>query len=441
MKPVTLPSNVPGPVVEEALRPAAPRLRVVYLVSLFPCWSETFIVREIRELIDRGVDVRVVSLKQASERMVQTDAAALLPRVIFPARGVGAVLAPLGEIARDPLRACVDLARLTKGLAPRPATLAKSLIVWWRALALAPRIRRIAPDHLHSHWATYPSTAALALADRLGVPWSFTAHAHDVFLEDHLLAIKIGNAAFAVTISQFNVCFLRERLGGTVDHKAFNRLRVIHCGVRLADFPFEARKRSANLLLAIGRLDEIKGFEHLIDACSELRARGISFECTIIGEGPLRSRLEAQIARLGLAGKVHLPGARRQEQVRTALCDASVFVLPSVVTTRGDRDGIPVALMEAMASGCPVVATTVSGIPELVENGTSGLLAAPADAKALGDSIAAMLQDPERAAGMALRARARVEADFDVRIEARRLLDAFEQARQDRWRTTRAGRP
>lgn len=396
-------------------------MRVVYFVSLFPCWSETFIVREIHELLKRGVDVRIVSLKPASEKMVQSDAAALLDRVMYPPTGLTAAARVLKALLAHPLRSVSELWGLLGSLATHPEALAKSIVVWWRALAMLPDIQDVVPHHLHAHWATYPSTAAMIVAGRTGIPFSFTAHAHDIFLEDHLLLAKMRRAAFGVTISDFNRRYLAER----VSPIALERMRIVHCGVSPSGYAFQPEGRKPGLVMSVGRLDHIKGFPHLIEACRLLVERGVAFECVVIGDGPLRASLEAQIASAGLGGHVRLLGACRQEQVREYLHASSVFALPSVVTERGDRDGIPVALMEAMACGTPVVSTTVSGIPELVEHGVSGLLAAPGDAAALADCIERALTEPDAARAMARRARQKVEADFDVSIESGKLHAAF----------------
>jgi colanic acid/amylovoran biosynthesis glycosyltransferase len=396
-------------------------MRVLYFVSLFPCWSETFIVREINELIKLGVDVRIVSLKHPVEKLVQSDAKALLDRVLYPRTGLGSVLGALAQCFANPWLVLSELARLVAGLAGHPAALGKTLVVWWRTLALIDTIRQVRPEHLHAHWATYPSTAAMLCSRRIGVPFSFTAHAHDIFLEDHYVADKMRLAAFGVTISEFN----RKYLAANVSPIAMERMRIVHCGVSPRDFVFAPSARKPGLLLAVGRLDEIKGFRHLIDACQILASRGVDFQCNVIGDGPLRPELEQRIAGAFLSGKVTLLGVRKQEEVRQFLAEASMFVLPSVVTSRGDRDGIPVALMEAMAVGLPVVSTRVSGIPELVEHGISGLLAEPGDAKNLADCIEQMLVSPETAQRMAVRARQQVEHDFDIAIEARKLHQAF----------------
>lgn len=403
-------------------------MRVIYLVSLFPCWSETFIVREIHALRRKGVDVRIVSLKHPSEKLVQSDAAALQSLVLYPPGLLASAKTVLKTVLRHPWRELATVFGLVRGFRGMHEALLKSLVVWWRTLALAPAVRALQPDHLHAHWATYPSTAAWMLSSRIGVPFSFTSHAHDIFLEDHLLAQKFADAAFGVTISAFNRRYLVERVKG-LDPA---HMRIVHCGVVLADFPFRPDGRAPRHLLAVGRLDEIKGFPILIEACAVLARRGVEFSCEIIGEGPLRAVLEAQVAQHGLGERVRLPGVRKQEEVRAALLAATVFVLPSVVTARGDRDGIPVALMEAMAVGTPVVSTRVSGIPELVEHDLTGLLADERDVEGLADALQRLLTEPTLGVRLAQAARARIEAAFEIDDQAQRLLDAIQETRHGR---------
>lgn len=407
-----------------AAAPARSGMRILYVVSLFPCWSETFIVREMTQMIARGADLRILSLRHASETVVQSDAAQLLDRVIYPPSAGRSLAGALRAVATHPVSELAGLARLAAGLWRHPEVLAKSLLVWWRTLGAADAIRAWGPTHIHAHFATYPSTAALALSRRLDVPFSFTAHAHDIFLEDHLLALKMRSAKFSVAISEFNRRFLGERLG----EGATRNTRIVHCGVSLAAFPFCAEGRDPRRILAVGRLDEIKGFPHLVEACARLKARGVAFACDIVGSGPLEGLLKERIAALGLQESVRLLGMRKQEEVRALMQQAGIFALPSVVTRRGDRDGIPVALMEAMASGTPVVSTRVSGIPELVQDGVNGLLAAPADADALCACLERLLEDPSLAAALAVRARATVEREFEIGRESGKLYDAIASA-------------
>lgn len=396
-------------------------LKVLYVVSLFPCWSETFIVREIRALLTRGVDVRILSLRHPFEELVQSDAQELEGRALYPPGFARALLKVVLQVVRRPRASLVPLFQILSGLRTRPVSLAKTLVVWWRALAMADVVSETGAKLIHAHWATYPSTAAMILSRLLGIPFSFTTHAHDMFLEDHLLRQKLERCLFVVTISEFNRRFLADRYG----ERAVARLRVIHCGLPLHEFAYAPDGREEGTLLAVGRLDEVKGFEYLVEACGLLRDRGVDFRCEIVGEGELRERLVARLASLNLSSRVRLLGAQGQEQVRERLHRASVFVLPSVVAADGNMDGIPVALMEAMAVGLPVVTTRVSGIPELVRSGENGLLAAPADAAGLADLVASLLEDRGLRERLAAQARRTIEEEFDVVTEAGKLLESF----------------
>ncbi|MET0290431.1 MAG: glycosyltransferase family 4 protein [Pseudoxanthomonas sp.] len=395
----------------------APSLqRVVYVVSLFPCWSETFIVREIQALIDAGVDVRVLSLKRPSESMVQPEAAALMDRVRHPASLLAALTACMRELLSHPRVVLGSLATVVSGHWRKPAVLAKSLVAWLRGLEQAAWLRRFDPQLVYSHWATYPSTVAWTLGQLLERPFGFTCHAHDIFVEDQLVARKLHDAALAVTISQFNTLWLREH-GAHTDAA----LKVIHCGVDAANTPYVAGGREARTLLTVGRLDPIKGFSTLVSALALLKQRGVAFRCRLVGSGPLEHALRAQVMAHGLEHQIEFTGAQPQHQVREWMNEASVFVMPSEVAVDGNRDGIPVALMEAMATGCAVVSTRVSGIPELVEDGHSGLLVEQRDPLALADAIARLLDDAPLRAHLAQQARVQIERDFDVRTETRRL--------------------
>ena len=402
---------------------AAPR-RIVYVVSLFPCWSETFIVREIASLIAAGVDVLIVSLKPPSETMVQPDAAALLPRVLHPLPTGRALLMRLGAAFAYPRLLARCAATIVRRLWRQPLVLGKSLVTLARAMEHVDRIREFDPEILHAHWGTYPSTAAWMLSQALDKPFGFTCHAHDIFIDNQLLKEKIENAAVPVTISHYNVDWLTRE----VTPRARERLSVVHCGVDLDALPWRRDSRERGLIIGVGRLDPIKGFDVLIDALAALRQAGRTFRCRIIGEGPQRTELEAKIARADLEGYVDLVGARPQAEVRSALYSASIFALPSVIAPDGNRDGIPVALMEAMAAGAPSVSTYVSGIPELIEDDTSGLLVPPGDAAALARALSRLLDDEGVCERLAISARGKIEREFDANREARKLLALFSGA-------------
>ena len=414
--PPDTPERQPAPDKDTSMQ--AP-LRVLYLVSLFPCWSETFIVREIHALARQGVDIRIVSLKPHSEPMVQPDAKVLLDRVIYPPSSpTGSLRAALPQVLKHPVKSVAELWPLVRSLWRRPAELAKSVISWWRTLAVMAEVQRFAPQHLHAHWATYPSTAARILAGRIGRPWSFTGHAHDIFVHDQDLSGKLAQADFSVTISEYN----RRQLSARLPSELHNRLAVIHCGVLPADLPFTAESREPAYIVGVGRLDPIKGFIHLVKACALLQERGIDFRCDIIGDGPLRDELQQAINQAGLSERVRLTGALPQQDVRQRINRATMFVLPSVLLADGNADGIPVALMEAMACGATAISTRVSGIPELIHHEENGLLVSPGDAAELADAMARLLGDAPLRTRLAEAARRTIVQDFDADIEAGKLL-------------------
>lgn len=395
-----------------------PITRVVYIVSLFPCWSETFIVREISALIANGVDVRIISLKPASETMVQADAHALLARVHHPGSHWSGVLAAIHTWASAPIATSRCIAAIVADMWRKPAVLVKSLVALVRGMQHLPWLHEFRPQYIHAHWATYPSTVAWALGKIGGFRFGFTCHAHDIFGDQQLLARKIADADLAVTISQFNVGWLTENSSPI----ARDKLRIVHCGVDLGESGASDVAREPDWVIAVGRLVPIKGFATLIEAMGLLAKRSIRCRCSIVGEGPLRESLQTRIDALGIGDTVRLVGAKPQEEVRSMMARATLFALPCEVAPDGNRDGIPVALMEAMAFGCPVVSAPVSGVPELISDGVDGLLAETANPQALADSIRRLLDDSSLRDKLASAARRKVEIEFDASREARKLL-------------------
>jgi len=398
--------------------------RIVYVVSLFPSLSETFIVREINALIERGVDVRIISLKKPSRELLQTDSAALLDRVRHPQAWVPALRDSWRAFRLNPRAVLRATALILADSWRRPDVALKSLATLFRALQQVPWLQDFDPQLIHAHWATYPSTAAWALGCVLDRPFSFTCHAHDIFIEKQLLARKIREAALAVTISRHNVDWLCTHATPMAEHK----LKVIHCGVDMAHAPWQAQHRDARMMLAVGRLDPVKGFETLIDAVALLQERGIELDCRLVGSGPLDPQLRRRAEERGVASRIEFSGAQTQERIRCWMSTATLFVLPSQVAADGNRDGIPVALMEAMASGCPVISTRVSGIPELIQDDEDGMLVEQRDPAALADAIERLLESSALRERLATRARVRIETEFDSRKEAGRLHQLMREA-------------
>jgi len=291
------------------------------------------------------------------------------------------------------------------------------------AVLLARRLRRDGAQHLHAHFAHVPATIAMYAARMAGIPFSFTAHANDIFVRRGLIHEKTRRSAFTVCISEYNRRFL------TSVGCAPETLRVVHCGVDLKKCPHSPiRTRTGPFtILAVGRLIEKKGFHVLLDAAARLRAQGRCFRCVIVGSGPQEGVLRAQATRLALDGAVEWRGGLPQEEVVRLFGEADAFALPCVRDKQGDQDGIPVVLMEAMARGTPVVATSISGLPELIVDGVSGLLAHPNDPAALAECLVRLMDHPALAQRLAHAARLAVEREFNASTNAAALLDLIKR--------------
>jgi glycosyltransferase involved in cell wall biosynthesis len=248
-----------------------------------------------------------------------------------------------------------------------------------------------------------------------------TVHAHDLYVERPMLAEKAAGAAFIVTISDFN----RRLLRGVLGPRTAERVSVVRCGVDTSRFAPAADRppRRVPLVACVGSLEEYKGHRYLLEACARLKHDGVRCRVVCVGGGRLRGELQRQLRSLRLHGMVRFVGPADHEQVRRLLASASAFVLPSIVTQTGKMEGIPVALMEAMSMEVPVVATRISGIPELVEEGRTGLLVPPRDPLALARALIAILRSRDLSEHLGRAARTHILCDYDLRVNTARLLD------------------
>lgn len=399
--------------------------RLAYVVSRFPLLTETFIVHEVIALRSIGWPVDMFAMRHEPQTVVHAEARQLESGVHFP-RGRLVLTRAIAEFKQHPELWARLVRMIVPGAARSPAVLGKSMLVLPLAAAWAEQMRRLGVRHVHAHFGSYPALAALVAASLQDIGFSFTVHAHDLFADNALLAEKVHAAKFVVTISEFN----RARLAALLQPGDERRIRVIRCGVDLTAFQFRPRvpPTADRTVLSVAALREYKGLARLIEACAMLRgtAPDQRFVCYIVGEGPERTALETQIRAAGLGDWVKLLGAREQPAIRSLLEQSDTFVLPSVVAHNRYMDGIPVALMEAMASGVPVVASDLSGIPELVRDEDTGLLVPPGNAEALHHAILRCWHEPRAAAARALRAHALVAREFDVQQNTAQLADEFD---------------
>jgi glycosyltransferase involved in cell wall biosynthesis len=340
--------------------------RVAYVVNTFPKLSETFIANELAELRRRGIEALILSLRPPTEKIrheIVTEAA-LLERTLDDPAGFPAAL------------------------------------------------RDFAPDVVHAHFATEPAAAASELAAELGVPFTFTAHGHDIYRRPPAdFARRALSAAAVVTVSQANARSIVELFGVPSTH-----IRVIPSGVDTARFSPNGGPASPPAIVCVARLVPVKNLGLLLAACALLRSRGVEFRAVLAGEGRVRRELEAERERLDLTEVFELPGSATQERVLSLWQHATVAALTS------HSEGMPVSLMEAGACGVPAVATAVGGVPELIDDGITGLLVPAGDARAVAAGLERILGDRDLAMRLGGAARRKVERSFSIVGEIDRLV-------------------
>lgn len=407
-------------------------MTIAYVLKMYPRFSETFILNEILELERQGVDVRIYSLRKPDDGRFHANLARVrapvvyLPDNLWSERGrVSAAHRALAQ-ANPSRYGRVLLNALSRR---KPAALKHFL----RAGVMANHLCAQPVEHMHAHFSTSATRVAMFAHLLTGTPYSFTAHAKDIYLDSvdkDLLRDKMRVAQFVVTVSEFNCAYLsqlaaepgRTTLGRLLPREAMaippGRIRRLYNGIDLEQFSagqdVVQQPGQEPLILTVGRLVEKKGLADLVTACAILRERGVAFRCEIIGKGPHEAALRRQIVENSLTGRVELVGPKPQDEVVAAYRRSAVFALPCVVGADGNRDGLPTVLLEAMAVGIPVVSTDVTGVPEIIDDGVSGLLTAQHDPAALAGALARLLADAALREQMGRAARAKAEREFDL---------------------------
>lgn len=412
--------------------PAPGSAPVAYLTKRFPRLSETFILDEILGLESAGVPLELFAMAHPGERLVQPGVARVASSVTYLREGTGwrVGLATALATARahgqlfgiGPVHYLAILARIltsSRNLA--------GLRHFAQAGRLAMELRRRRARHLHAAFAHSPASVAFMVHLLTGIPFSFGAHAKDIYRSRPTrLARRAQEASFVVVCSAAAAQDVRNIVGPTA------RVLLAPHGVDTEQFVPPATDRDPTVtpvqLLAVGRLVAKKGYPVLLEALGLLSRAGTPVACTIIGAGPLAEELAYRIEQLGLSEVVSVVGARTQPEVAAAYQQADVFVQASVVLPDGDRDGIPNSVLEAMASGLPVVASAIAGIPEVVTDQVTGLLVAPADPAALAEALRRLVDDPARRQQLGRAARAHVTSRLDRRVCATTLATLFDAA-------------
>lgn len=396
---------------------------ISYVIGTYPSLTTTFIDRELAELVKRGFDVRVVAVRRPRSELSEGQRElARRTEYVLPVRPLAFAWTQLRWLVRRPLTylgTLVYVLRQPHDNGSRRKSVAHLLIGAEVARRLEPR----RDGHLHAHFADRAATVALVASRLLDIRYSLTAHANDIYLAPTLLPAKIGNSIVTVTCTDYNERHLRE----TLEPGVGSRVRRIYHGLELEGYTsIERDAGRSRVIVSVGQLKQKKGLRHLIEAVALLRDRGVDVECRIIGEGPLRDELQGLIASHHVEDRVTLLGALPHPAVVTHYREARAFALPCVVADDGDRDGIPNAILEAMASGLPVISTPISGIPEAVRDGETGLLVEPGDAAQLADALERVVTDDRAWRNLGSAARSFVIGEFEISRNIDRFLEAID---------------
>src|SRR5919198_1753853 len=355
-----------------------------YLFERFPSFGQTFCYREVAELYRQGMTPPIFSIRNPKDEPAQDWDTRIVKYVHYLPEEKELLddvrrTSKKGTLTREVIAALDEWGRRT------------DFLRLYQAAYVGLRLQEAGISHVHAHFAGMAARTAFWIAKFFPITFSFTAHANDIFAPRNFeigLDKLVQVARVIITETDYAEKFLRERFPERAD-----RIHRIYNGLNLAEFGRASFSSDPPLIVAIGRLIAKKGFANLIRACALLIERGRSFRCEIFGEGPLEKELRTQIEKLDLQERIQLPGPKPQHALRAHLANASVFVLPSVPEAEGGMDNLPTVIMEAMATGLPVVSTKIGGIPEMVVHKETGFLVQTEDVVALAGAIEKVTND------------------------------------------------
>jgi colanic acid/amylovoran biosynthesis glycosyltransferase len=394
-------------------------VKVGYVLKRYPRYSETFIVSEILAHEAAGLSVKIFALHPPLDGHFQN----IISQVRAPVQYLfshdlrGSTLWQVFHEASAIIPDLWDKLKFAQG---------EDVHRVHKAIQLACEVRQTGITHLHAHFATSATVVARLAGYFADVPYSFTTHAKDVFPESvnsEEYGKKLRDAASVITVSDYNVKYLRQTYGSVAD-----KVQRIYNGLDLQNFTYQSPQYRSPHILAVGRLVEKKGFAVLIDACHVLRSQHVSFTCQIVGAGELEADLRAQITSLELQDVVELVGPRPQSELIDLMRSAMVLAAPCVVGADSNRDGLPTVLLEAMALGTPCIATDVTGIPEVLHHQKTGLMVPQHDPIALAQALKYLLTDSHLRVQLASHARQVIEQNFDIHRNAAHLRTVFRSA-------------
>jgi glycosyltransferase involved in cell wall biosynthesis len=383
-----------------------------YLFERFPSFGQTFCYREVAELARQGITPPIFSIRNPKDEPPQDWDRRIVQRVHY---------LPEEKELLDHVRRASKKRKLTSEVIAALDEWGRrtDFLRLYQAVYVGLRLQEMGIPHVHAHFAGMAARTAFWIHKFFSISFSLTAHANDIFApRDFEIGLDklVAEARVIITETDFSAQFLREGFP-----KRAGQIHRIYNGLNLAEFGRSDFSSTPPLIIAVGRLISKKGFANLICACELLAKGGKSFRCEIIGEGPLENELRAQIEQLDLQDRVALSGAKPQREVRQRLSAASVFVLPSVVDAQGGMDNLPTVIMEAMATGLPVISTNIGGIPEMIVQNETGFLVEPGDAVALAGAIEKIIDDRQLTQKLGQAGYERAQALFSIEKNVRDL--------------------
>lgn len=390
--------------------------RIGYVLKVYPRFSETFVVTEILAREAAGADLRIYAMRPTTDARFHPELARVKAPVTWVPRPTNAnrFWQQVTASIKDP-----EILANFAAILPELTELEASDVA--QGVALAQKAKADGITHLHAHFASLAGRMAWVASKLTGIPYTVTTHAKDIFHESVnpvWLRRICGDAAQVLAISRFNEGYLQRVLTGTGAN-----LVLLYNALELSRFEYMKPSLPTGKLkiAAVGRFVPKKGFRELLDAATILAERGVDFSLTLGGDGELEEELRQKVEQLGLTEQVTMPGPLTQEEVRQLLRSNHVFVAPCVPADDGNMDGLPTVVLEAMACGAPVITTAVTGLPEVVHDGETGLLLEPGDVPALADALASIARGDVDTPALAEAARKLIEQNFDSTLQAQTL--------------------
>ncbi|TWH47685.1 glycosyltransferase [Sporomusa sp. KB1] len=384
---------------------------------------EAFIIPEIKYIINSGHSVTVVPFRPEGE-VVHQDSEFLVEHAIkLPLLNSRIIVGAIQEVFRNPIAVAKSLIPIRKS--KNLSIFIKNLAVVPKALWLAGYLRSTGvPDHIHVHWINASATMALITAAILEIPWSITAHRGDIAV-NNLIREKIRSCSFVRCINENGANEIRRLV------EEWEKIHVIHMGVELPNETeiqptiWKAGNRNFRILMPANFV-EVKGHIYLVQAIQQLRSQGVAVQVDLAGEGKLKEQIQVQVREAGLTDCIDFLGQISHSVLLESLFSGvyACVVLPSIVTEKGDKEGIPVSLIEAMAAGVAVVSTVTGGIPELCIEGTA-LLVPAKDSQALAEALLLIIHDASIRISMIALAKKRVKEQFSIDINGSKLMEVI----------------